>query len=78
MPLILENENFLPQRKISITSVPTREQDVIALFNQMIAGGVIRGLRIMSTNERTSYDGLYRIIIEEPIDHHLYDENKIH
>ncbi|MFP0736097.1 hypothetical protein ACLDXR_11910 [Acinetobacter baumannii] len=77
MPLILENENFfLPQRKISITSVPTREQDVIALFNQMIAGGVIRGLRIMSTNERTSYDGLYRIIIEEPIDHHLYDENK--
>ena len=76
-PLILENENFfLPQRKISITSVPTREQDVIALFNQMIAGGVIRGLRIMSTNERTSYDGLYRIIIEEPSNHHLYDEIK--
>lgn len=75
MPLILENENFfLPQRKISITSIPTREQDVIALFNQMIAGGVIRGLRIMSTNERTSYDGLYRIVIEEPIDQHNYDE----
>lgn len=77
MPLVLENENFfLPQRKISITSTPTREQDVIALFNQMIAGGVIRGLRIMSTNERTSYDGLYRIIIEEPIEHHFYDESK--
>lgn len=41
MPLILENEHFfLPQRKISITSTPTREQDVIALFNQMIAGGL--------------------------------------
>jgi len=77
MPLILENENFfLPQRKISITSIPTREQDVIALFNQMIAGGVIRGLRIMSTNERTSYDGLYRIIIDEPVEHHQYNEVK--
>jgi len=76
-PLILENEHFfLPQRKISITSTPTREQDVIALFNQMIAGGVIRGLKIMSTNERTSYDGLYRIAIEEPIDNHIYDKVK--
>ncbi|MBK8611857.1 MAG: hypothetical protein IPL84_18485 [Chitinophagaceae bacterium] len=74
-PLELVNENFfLPLQRISITSKPTREQDVIALFNQLIAGGVIRGIRIMSTNERLTYDGLYRIIIEEPKDHHLYDE----
>jgi|JI10StandDraft_1071094.scaffolds.fasta_scaffold241170_2 hypothetical protein len=75
-PLELVNENFfLPLQRISITSKPTREQDVIALFNQLIAGGVIRGIRIMSTNERLTYDGLYRIIIEEPKKHHLYDED---
>jgi len=74
-PLELINSNFfLPTTKISITSKPSREQDVIALFNQLIAGGVIRGIKIMSTNERLTYDGLYRVIIEEPTEHHLYDE----
>lgn len=76
-PLELKNENFFkPLHKISITSIPTREQDVIALFNQLIAGGVIRGIRIMATNERSTYDGLYRIVIEEPTDNHIYDKEK--
>lgn len=76
-PLQLVNENFfLPSRKISITSKPTREQDVIALFNQLIAGGVIRGIKIMSTNERLTYDGLYRVTIETPIEHHLFNERE--
>jgi len=58
-PLQLINENFfIPTKKVSITSFPSREQDVIALFNQMIAGGVIRGIQIMATNERSDYDGL--------------------
>lgn len=75
-PLQLENENFfLPLKRISITSVPTREQDVIALFNQLLAGGVIRGIRIMSTNERFTYDGLYKIVIEEPTSHHIYNKH---
>jgi hypothetical protein len=74
-PLTLINDNFfLPTKKISLTSIPTREQDVIALFNQLIAGGVIRGVSIMSTNERFTYDGLYRIKIEEPTEHHIYDK----
>jgi hypothetical protein len=73
-PLELISEHFfLPSNKISITSKPSREQDVIALFNQLIAGGVIRGIRIMSTNERLTYDGLFKIMIEEPREHHLYD-----
>ena len=63
-PLVLENPNFFdPVKKISITSMPTREQDVIALFNQLIAGGVIRGIKIMSTNDRITYYSLYKIII---------------
>lgn len=74
-PLQLENDNFFkPLNRISITSMPTREQDVIALFNQLIAGGVIRGIHIMATNERSTYDGLYRIVIEEPSENHIYDK----
>ena len=73
-PLQLINQHFfLPLNRVSITSIPTREQDVIALFNQLVAGGVIRGIRIMSTNERLTYDSLYRIILEEPIENHVHD-----
>lgn len=75
-PLVLENPNFFdPIKKVSITSLPTREQDVIALFNQLVAGGVIRGIRIMSTNERTTYDSLYKIVITNNSDVQLFDEN---
>lgn len=79
-PLTLTNNKFfIPTKKISITSQPTREQDVIALFNQLLAGGVIRGVRLMSTNERFTYDGLFRIIIEEPQVNHLFhsDDNPL-
>jgi hypothetical protein len=72
-PLILENENFfLPVKKIAITSMPTREQDVIALFNQLVSGGVIRGLKIMSTNERFTYDGMYKVSFTPPSANHVY------
>lgn len=74
-PLVISNQNFfLPTNRISLTSTPTREQDVIALFNQLMAGGVIRGIRVMSTNERFTYDGMFRITIEPPHSHHLYDK----
>ena len=74
-PLKLENSNFFdPVKKIAITSVPTREQDVIALFNQLIAGGVVRGIRIMSTNERTTYDSLFKIVISNNRDVQLFDK----
>ncbi|WP_338576511.1 hypothetical protein V8J38_14055 [Brevundimonas olei] len=70
-PLVLASEHFFkPTERVSITSAPTREQDVIALFNQLIAGGVIRGLSIMSTNERFTYDSLYRIAFD--LDTSLY------
>ena len=44
-PLGLINENFfLPTKKISVLATPQSEQDVIVLFNQLVAGGVIRGI----------------------------------
>lgn len=65
-PLSINDKRFFnPVNNISVLSIPTREQDVIALFNQLLAGGVIRGIKIMSTNERSTYDGLYKIEIAE-------------
>jgi hypothetical protein len=76
-PLQITNENFfIPTKRVSLTSAPTREQDVIALFNQLLAGGVIRGIQIMSTNERFTYDGMFRVVIDEPIENHIYEEIK--
>lgn len=79
-PLTITSPHFfLPTQKISITSAPTREQDVIALFNQLIAGGVIRGIRVMSTNERFTYDGLFKISFDLDGDKFIYskDENPL-
>jgi Histidine kinase-, DNA gyrase B-, and HSP90-like ATPase len=73
-PLVLKHPHFfLPTKQVSILSTPTREQDVIALFNQLIAGGVIRGIKIMSTNERFTYDGMYRITFSQPDENHIYE-----
>lgn len=73
-PLVLESPHFfLPVERISITSRPTREQDVIALFNQLIAGGVIRGIKVMSTNERSTYDGMFRVSFDLAEDKYVYD-----
>ncbi len=75
--LEITNPNFfLPTKKISITSQPSREQDVIALFNQLLAGGVIRGIKIMATDERFTYDGLYKISFEPPNTNHIYDKKE--
>lgn len=76
-PIKLNNENFFkPINSISITSEPTREQDVISLFNQLIAGGVIRGIKIMSTNERFIYDGMYRVCFAKPDENHIFVKEK--
>lgn len=74
-PLSLENKNFfIPVNEISISSQPSREQDVIALFNQLIAGGVVRGLTVVGTNEMSTYDSAYRVRIGPEFGHHVFDE----
>ncbi|CDI04624.1 hypothetical protein BN873_p20004 [Candidatus Competibacter denitrificans Run_A_D11] len=76
-PLVITNENFfLPTKSVSITSIPTREQDVIALFHQLVAGGVIRGIKIMSTNERLTYDSLYKIAFDLEVDKYVYHADR--
>ena len=76
-PLSITNPNFFnPMQDISLTSTPTREQDVIALFNQLLAGGVVRAIKIMSTNERSTYDSLFRIMVSPQREIQLYDKYK--
>lgn len=74
-PLRLSNKNFfLPLNEISITSKPLSEQDVIVLFNQLIAGGVIRGIRLLATSQTEQYDSIYRFYVSEPLKNHVFDK----
>lgn len=74
-PIKLTNEHFfVPVNEISITAQPNSEQDVVALFNQLIAGGVIRGIRMMATSSHQQYDGLFRFHLRPPMSNHFYDE----
>lgn len=73
-PLLLKNENFFkPIHEISVTAEPSREQDVIALFNQLVAGGVVRGVKVVGTNELMTYDGAYRVVCGPVYDNHEFD-----
>ncbi|MGY3807854.1 hypothetical protein ACWNG8_12155 [Aeromonas veronii] len=74
-PLIIKNENFFaPVNEISITSEPQSEQDVIVLFNQLIAGGVIRGIKLLATSQVKQYDGVYKYSVKEPLSNHEFDK----
>ncbi len=76
-PLTLSNKNFFaPVNEISISSEPQSEQDVIVLFNQLIAGGVIRGLKLLATSQVKQYDGVYKYVVKEPLDNHIYNKRK--
>ena len=65
---------FLPVRRASITSTPLNEQDVVSLFNQFLAGGVVRGVRILATSGYKQYDGVCRFVMEPPAENHIFDK----
>lgn len=74
-PLIIDRTDlFLPTKEPSITSEPLNEQDVISLFNQLLAGGVIRGIKIMSTSQHQKYDGIYKFWLKRPFENHIFNE----
>lgn len=75
-PLIINNKNFfIPIYEISITSLPQSEQDVIVLFNQLIAGGVIRGIKLLATSQAKQYDGVYKFVVKQPLDNHVFHKD---
>ena len=74
-PLNITSEHFfIPTKKISILSTPQSEQDVIVLFSQLLAGGVIRGIKLLATSQTMQYDGVFRFVITPPPEHLQFDE----
>ncbi len=75
-PLIIKRKDvFLPMREASMTSEPLNEQDVVSLFNQLLAGGVIRGVKLMATSQYQQYDGICRLRLKEPFENHIFGKN---
>lgn len=76
-PLIIKRRDFfLPTKEPSMTSTPLNEQDVVSLFNQLLAGGVIRGVKLMATSQYKQYDGISRLYLKEPFQNHIFDKDE--
>ncbi|MEK7993873.1 MAG: ATP-binding protein [Planctomycetota bacterium] len=66
-PLVIRGKGlFAPEEELPIRSLPLVEQDVVALFNQMLSSGLIRGIQLLSSSQYKQYDGLYRIRMDLP------------
>lgn len=75
-PLVITGTQlFLPTEELPIRSMPRVEQDVVALFNQMLSSGIVRGVQILSTSQYKQYDGLFRIKLEPPFAKYIYSSN---
>ncbi|MCO7627111.1 ATP-binding protein [Pseudomonas fluorescens] len=66
---------FMPTEELPIRSEPLVEQDVVALFNQMLSSGLIRGVQLIASSQYNQYDGLYRIRMDPPFDKFLLNKN---
>jgi hypothetical protein len=53
-PLSFQNDG----RELAIISTPQQEQDVIALYHELIGLGVIKGVKFFSTSQHETYDSL--------------------
>ncbi len=74
-PLIIKGKGlFAPEEELPIRSLPLVEQDVVALFNQMLSSGVIRGIQLLSSSQFNQYDGLYRIRMDPPFSKFVRDD----
>ncbi len=67
---IREQENYFEKnplvktittQNIAILSKPQKEQDVVALFNQLLGANIIKGIEIFATSEHNRYDALFRL-----------------
>lgn len=47
--------------KIKLLSEPQKEQDVVALFHELIGAKLIKGIEFYATSEHTRYDSVYRL-----------------
>lgn len=63
---------FMPTEELPIRSEPLVEQDVVALFNQMLSSGLVRGIHLIASSQYNQYDGLYRVRMDPPFDKFIY------
>lgn len=63
-------------RKLSMISEPQSEQDVIALFHELLGMGVLQGLGIYATSESEKYDCIFHTDATSR-DHLFSDENPL-
>jgi hypothetical protein len=78
-PLVIKGKGlFMPTEELPIRSLPIVEQDVVALFNQMLSSGVVRGIQLLSSSQYNQYDGLFRIRLEPPFSKYVRaDDNPL-
>ncbi len=60
-PLALQ----LGGRSIALVSEPQQEQDVIALFHELLGMGVLKGYQVFATSQNETYDSLYALSYPE-------------
>ncbi len=46
-------------RELALVSEPQQEQDVVALFHELIGLGIIKGLKFLATSSHDTYDSLF-------------------
>ena len=74
-PLVITGTGlFAPEERLPIQSLPPVEQDVVALFNQMLSAGLIRGIQLLSSSQFNQYDGLFRIRMDPPFSKFIRSE----
>jgi len=59
------NPLTIPGANIPVLSKPRQEQDVVALFNQMVGAGIFRGIEFLGSTFNERYDGLFRLSYED-------------
>ena len=65
---------FMPTEELPIRSEPLVEQDVVALFNQMLSSGLVRGIQLIASSQYNQYDGLFRVRMAPPFDKFIISE----
>ncbi|MCD2176971.1 ATP-binding protein [Rhizobium sp. C1] len=61
-------------RVVSLLSEPQSEQDVIALFHELVGMGVLSGYGFLATTESERYDGIFVTQYNDPM--HIYSEDR--
>jgi hypothetical protein len=60
---------------LNLTRVPREEQDVVALFFNLLGRGVLKGFEIYSTHISRTYDGVGRFILNDASEHRYIPES---